>query len=94
MKKIYVDGACCHQRKQGSWAVITDDKNYTGGLNKKDINSEYCELFAIREALSISYNYADDIVIFTDNNVAENLNKTAIDFKRRLGRRKKKNKFL
>ena len=93
MKKIYVDGACRHREGIGAWGVVVGDNYYSGILKRKGLDSVYCELFAIRQALIITRKYLEKAIIFTDNNAVENLHKSKVDFQRVLQRKGKKRKI-
>ena len=89
-KHIYVDGSCCHQKHKGSWAVIDEENEYSGALEKLDLDSEYCELFAIYQALLLSRFDTSRVVIHSDNPAVVNLNKSIPDFYRRVKRQGRK----
>lgn len=94
---IYVDASCFRPESKGAWAVITDEEQYSGTIYKENINPQYCELVAIYQALMLSKDLIDQIVIFTDNNVAINLNKPVDVFEKRInktGKGRLKNRSL
>ena len=63
---IYVDASYQRQNDVGSWAVVTEDKQYSGLIDAPNLHSFYCELYAVYQALLISKQY-DDVVIYCDN---------------------------
>ena len=93
MKEIYVDGACRHREGIGAWAVVAGDNYYSGILKRNGLDSVYCELFAIRQALIITRKYLEKTIIFTDNNAVKNLHKSRVDFQRVLQRKSKRRKI-
>lgn len=96
-RHIYVDGSCCHQKHKGSWAVVDEKNEYSGTLEKLDLDSEYCELFAIYQALLLSRFDTGRVVIHSDNPAVVNLNKSMPDFYKRVkkqGKKQLKNRYL
>lgn len=56
------------------------------------MNSGYCELYGIREALKIAS--GDNAVIYNDNPFVNNLNKCSVEFNERVRRKRYKDNGL
>ena len=52
---LFVDACCCHQANKGSWAVVGENVCQSGVMTCENgrVNSDYCELYAIYQALKI-----------------------------------------
>lgn len=78
-KIVYVDSSCCHQKNKFSWAVVGKNIREGGSVTKEGINSGYCELYAVYQALQHVGN--TDAIIFCDNAfVVRILNKSKKQF--------------
>lgn len=77
---IYVDASCRENEDIGSWAVVTENKQYSGLIGEKNLHSFYCELYAVYQALLLSKE-SENVVIYCDNQgVVRMLNKDMAEF--------------
>ena len=92
MKKeeIYVDACCRHQDDIGSWAVVTEYRQYSGLIEENKLHSFYCELYAVYQALLLAKQY-ESAIIYCDNlGVVRMLNKEMDDFTKLIDYSKKR----
>lgn len=77
MEKYYVDACCNHHINRGTWAVIHGDKTYTGMVkpHKGRVNSGYCELYAVYQALQLTDDEKKTIIYNDNKGVVQLLNK-------------------
>lgn len=76
---VYVDACCCHQKDKFSWAVISENIRKGGSITQEKINTGYCELYAVYQALIMLENR--NAIIFCDNEfVVTILNKSRKKF--------------
>ena len=78
---FYVDACCCHQANKFSWAVIGENIRKGGSVTQERINTGYCELYAVYQALQFVKKKDSTITIFCDNNfVVSILNRSRKSF--------------
>ena len=71
--KVYTDGSCINNGKEGSKGGIgvyfgeNDERNVSKSLNLERVTNNIAELSALNEALEILDNYDKDIIIYTDS---------------------------
>lgn len=91
-KKFYVDACCNRFYELGSYAIVCGEEHYTGLIHGKNLNSGYCELYGIREALYRTKN--QNAIIYNDNTCVNNLNLSTEKFEKKFKKRRLKDNGL
>lgn len=77
VEKFYTDACCKHQDNVGSWAVVGMNDCYTGLVSSGEgkVNSGFCELYAVYQALKIADKDKQTIIYNDNQGVVNWLNK-------------------